>query len=33
MHAVDNDYRDTWKPMTPEAIMEEVARLSGARRS
>lgn len=31
MHAVDNDYRDTWKAMTPEAIMEEVARLSGGK--
>ena len=31
MHAVDNDYRDTWKAMTPEAIMEEVARLAGGK--
>lgn len=28
MHAVDNDYRETWTPMTPEAVMAEVARLS-----
>lgn len=31
MHAVDNDYRDMWKAMTPEAIMEDVARLAGGK--
>ena len=29
MHAVDNAYRDHWKPMTPEAILHDVTRLSG----
>jgi len=29
LHAVDSAYRDTWVPMTPEAIMAEVRRLSG----
>lgn len=29
LHAVDAEYRDTWSPMTAEAIMDEVARLSG----
>ena len=29
LHAVDAEYRETWAPMTPEAVMAEVARLSG----
>lgn len=29
LHAVDSDYRDTWKPMPVEAIWQEVRRLSG----
>lgn len=29
LHAVESDYRDMWAPMTPQAVMEEVARLSG----
>ncbi|MEM6901921.1 MAG: 7-carboxy-7-deazaguanine synthase QueE [Pseudomonadota bacterium] len=28
LHAVDAEYRDTWKPMAPTKIMEEVERLS-----
>ncbi|MEO0921327.1 MAG: 7-carboxy-7-deazaguanine synthase QueE [Pseudomonadota bacterium] len=28
MHAVDNAYRETWEPMAPEAIMDEVRKLS-----
>ncbi|MDZ7709984.1 MAG: 7-carboxy-7-deazaguanine synthase QueE [Roseovarius sp.] len=31
LHAVEADYRHTWAPMTPAAIMAEVARLSGDR--
>jgi len=31
MHAVDNDYRETWAPMTPEAVLDEVAKLSGGK--
>ena len=30
-HAVDAEYRDTWRPMAPEAIMAEVESLSGGR--
>jgi 7-carboxy-7-deazaguanine synthase len=29
LHAVDSEYRDTWKPMPVEAIWQEVRRLSG----
>ncbi len=29
LHAVDAEYRDTWVPMTPEAVIAEVERLSG----
>ena len=31
LHAVDAAHRHSWAPMTPAAIMEEVARLSGDR--
>lgn len=31
LHAVDSAYRDTWTPMTAEAVMAQVARLSGGR--
>ncbi|MGX0905152.1 7-carboxy-7-deazaguanine synthase [Roseovarius sp. MBR-79] len=31
LHAVDAEYRHDWQPMQPEAVMEEVARLSGGR--
>ena len=31
LHAVDGAYRATWASMTPEAVMDEVARLSGGR--
>ncbi len=30
LHAVDSEYRDTWKPMSVEAIWQEVRRLSGS---
>ena len=29
LHAVDSRYRDDWTPMTPQAVWEEVKRLSG----
>ncbi len=29
LHAVDSRYRDDWTPMTPEAVWDEVKRLSG----
>ncbi|KFE33624.1 7-carboxy-7-deazaguanine synthase QueE [Thioclava atlantica] len=29
LHAVDSAYRETWRPMQPDAIWEEVRRLSG----
>lgn len=29
LHAVDSRYRHEWQPMTPEAVMAEVTRLSG----
>ena len=29
LHAVDSEYRDTWKPMSVDAIWQEVQRLSG----
>lgn len=29
LHSVDTEYRDTWKPMTPEAVMAEIEALSG----
>ncbi|MEQ9258994.1 MAG: 7-carboxy-7-deazaguanine synthase QueE [Roseovarius sp.] len=29
LHAVDADYRETWKPMVAEAVLAEVERLSG----
>jgi len=29
LHAVDSAYRNTWAVMTPEAVMDEVRRLSG----
>ena len=29
MHAVDTAYRETWRPMSADAVLEEVARLSG----
>lgn len=29
LHAVDSRYRDDWTPMTPEAVWDEVRRLSG----
>ena len=29
LHAVDADYRESWAPMAPGAVMAEVARLSG----
>ena len=29
LHAVDAEYRHTWAPMTPRAVMDEVRRLSG----
>ncbi|MGF0539288.1 7-carboxy-7-deazaguanine synthase QueE [Agrobacterium sp. ES01] len=29
LHAVDSEYRHTWRPMSVEAIMAEVERLSG----
>lgn len=31
LHAVDSAYRATWTPMTTDAVMAEVARLSGDR--
>lgn len=31
LHAVDPDFRESWRPMTPEAIWEEVRALSGGR--
>ena len=31
LHAVDSAYRATWAPMTADAVMTEVARLSGDR--
>ncbi len=31
LHAVDSAFRDTWAPMTADAIMDEVERLSGGR--
>jgi 7-carboxy-7-deazaguanine synthase len=31
LHAVDSAYRHDWKPMSAEAIMAEVARLSGGK--
>ncbi len=31
LHAVESDYRATWTPMSAEAVMGEVARLSGGR--
>ena len=29
LHAVDSRYRDDWTPMTPQAVWDEVKRLSG----
>ncbi len=29
LHAVDSAYRDTWTPMTPEAVMARIEALSG----
>lgn len=29
LHAVEPEYRDTWKPMTPAAVMAEIEALSG----
>ncbi|MDT8326647.1 MAG: 7-carboxy-7-deazaguanine synthase QueE [Roseovarius sp.] len=29
LHAVDSAYRDTWKPIMPEAVMAEIEALSG----
>jgi len=31
LHAVDTEYRHTWAPMQPGAVLAEVARLSGGR--
>ncbi|WP_419902938.1 7-carboxy-7-deazaguanine synthase QueE [Kiloniella sp.] len=31
LYAVDSSFRDQWKPMSPAAIMEEVASLSGGK--
>lgn len=31
LHAVDSAYRHTWTPMSPDAIWEEVLRLSGGK--
>ena len=31
LHAVDSEYRHTWAPMSADAVMDEVRRLSGAR--
>ncbi|MDO5756305.1 MAG: 7-carboxy-7-deazaguanine synthase QueE [Rhodobacterales bacterium] len=31
LHAVDSEYRHTWSPMSADAVMDEVRRLSGAR--
>jgi 7-carboxy-7-deazaguanine synthase len=31
LHAVDSAYRHDWKPMSAEAVMEEIKRLSGNR--
>lgn len=31
LHAVDGQYRHTWLPMSDEAVMDEVRRLSGGR--
>lgn len=31
LHAVDSAFRHDWKPMNPEAIMQEVKRLSGGK--
>lgn len=30
-HAVDSEYRQTWKPWTTDAVWDEVSRLSGGR--
>lgn len=29
LHAVDSEYRDTWKPMSAEAVFKEIKTLSG----
>lgn len=31
LHAVDSEYRDDWKPMSADAIWQEVLRLSGGK--
>ena len=31
LHAVESAYRESWTPMSAEAVMDEVARLSGGR--
>ncbi|GHE03385.1 7-carboxy-7-deazaguanine synthase [Defluviimonas sp. 20V17] len=31
LHAVDSAWRETWAPMTPKAVWDEVLRLSGGR--
>ncbi len=31
LHAVDSEYRDDWKPMSADAIWQEVKRLSGGK--
>ncbi len=31
LHAVDSEYRDNWKPMSADAIWQEVLRLSGGK--